>query len=508
MRYDTPSTVWSRLSALRDPLMRRVERYAALTIPKILLPEGLDVISVDQSHDYQSIGAQAINHVTNKLMLALFAPTRPFFKVQPGAKALSQLESQGIADADLAKVLGVIERKAIKQFDALGQRPKLYQCMRHLLIAGNVLLQIDKKALRVIGLRRFVVKRTIDGKLHTLVIRERIKFDELEQKVQGILPHKYNEDSEVDFYKMIQLQPGGGYKLCQAVNEYVLPTEFDGRYTEETLPYRVLTWDLADEADYATGLVEEYIGDLEALSIMAEGIVNSGTLGAEFRLMVNPTGLTNVDDVQRSKNGDALAGAKDDISPTQGGNPEAIRVLLEVSQRYERRIGSGFLMNSAVTREAERVTAEEIRLTAQELETAYGGVYSNLAVIVQAPVARWLLEGIDAKLQGTDLEVVVVTGLDGLSRTGDLENLRLSLDDLAKLELLPDGLKARLKYDAIVGYIGAGRGVDLAAFLKDEEQFQAEQEQLRQQQIEQEGQTAGAVAAGEAEGQAAAGVPA
>ncbi|WP_416142518.1 portal protein [Escherichia coli] len=47
--------------------------------------------------------------------------------------------------------------------------------------------------------------------------------------------------------------------------------------------------------------------------------------------------------------------------------------------------------NSAVQRTGERVTAEEIRYVASELEDTLGGVYSILSQELQLPLVRVLL---------------------------------------------------------------------------------------------------------------------
>src|SRR5690606_39318157 len=103
-----------------------------------------------------------------------------------------------------------------------------------------------------------------------------------------------------------------------------------------------------------------------------------------------------------------------------------------------------FRSNSAMTRDAERVTAEEIRMTAMELETSFGGTYTALAGNFQTPLANWLLEKVDTKIDGKDFRVVVITGLDALSRNGELENLRLVFEDLAALQAAPEALLQRL----------------------------------------------------------------
>lgn len=497
--YETAQQCWSRLYGTKQPLMTRVERYASLTISKVCLPIGFNAESTDQTHDYQSVGAQGTNHLTNKIMLALFAPSRPFFRVGVTGVTEKQLTSAGLSQETLAPALAAMERQAIAELDQLGQRPKLYTVVRHLIIAGNVLLILNKDDMRVMGLRHFCVKRNSLGQVHTLIIMEHLKFDELEADVRAVMGSKYHDDTKVKHYRMIRMLPSGDYGMSQWVDETRLPTSFDGKWSPDNLPYRVLTWDLDDENDYATSLVEEYAGDLEALSVLSEAVVDGAVLGTEYRWLVNPTGMTSADDLNRSKNGDALPGIPADIAPTQGGNPQAVTTADGVMQRYEKRVGLGFLMQSAVQRDAERVTAEEVRQTAQELETSFGGVYSTLAQLIQYPIAMWLLKRVGGQtLAGTDFKVSVITGLDALSRNGDLDNLRQALSDLANTLNLPPQLLGRIKFEPLAKFVGDGRGIDLSPFLMSDDEYQ----QALQQQAAAQQQQAQAQSQGEAQGQA------
>lgn len=482
--YESADQCWSRLDGVKQSLMLRCENYAALTIPKICLPNGFNLESTDQTHDYQSIGAQAVNNVTNKLMLAMFAPSRPFFKATVGEKTLKQVNAQGIA-VDVDTILASLERQAVAKLEELGQRPKLYAAARHLVVTGNALMCLDDKIIRIMGIRHYCVKRTADGRVHTLIIKERVKFNELELEVQEAVLGFNNPDGEVDHYKLIQLQKSGNYLMTQWVGAQQLPMKFNGKWPADKLPYRVLVWDLSDEADYGTGLVEEYIGDLEAASILSEAVVNGGILGAEYRWLVNPTGLTSADDFNLSKNGDALPGKPEDIAPTQGGNPEAIKVAQAVLSTYETRIGRGFLVGSAVQRQAERVTAEEVRLTATELETSFGGVYSMLAPTIQTPIAWWLMAQLDKRSAGADLVITIVTGLDALSRNGDLDNLRQAIADMAALTQVPESLIERINWDVMWKFVCQGRGVDTSMnFLLTQAQVNAQQQAAQAQQAQ------------------------
>jgi hypothetical protein len=199
--------------------------------------------------------------------------------------------------------------------------------------------------------------------------------------------------------------------------------------------------------------------------------------------MVNPNGQTSIDDLNNSENGDALPGLPSDVAPTQGGNPQAIATAEKILDRYERRIARGFLMGSSVIRDAERVTTEEVRLTANELETAYGGVYSTLASSVQVPVAHWLFDTIDLKIKEADLDVTIVTGLDALSRNGDLDNFRLAMGDMASVSTVPPNLAARVKWEEVGSFIGQGRNIDLNRFLMTDDEFAKVQEASAQARV-------------------------
>lgn len=496
---------WSKLDADRHALLFRCERYAAFTLPKIFPPQNYNQVNTELQHDYQALGGQAVNHASNKIMLTMFAPSRPFMKMDMPAADKAGFASVNIDENKLAEFFSIAERKAMKRLDKMGVRPKLFECVKHLLIVGNSLMVLEQDTVRVVGLRRYVVKRSITGRVIEIILAERVKMDELEPDVQKLLQddkggedtdvHDQDKDKEVTVYKWITYEDGK-YLLETWVDDTRLePAKFQGKFTDKTLPYRALTWDLADEADYGTGLVEDYAGDFASLSMLSEAQVQAGILSSEFRWLVNPTGMTTVSDLENSANGAALAGANGDVNLIQSGKSADLQVLQAIIQEYSRRIAQGFLMGSAVTRNAERVTAEEIRMQANELETALGGVYSRLAVDMQMPIAYWLIAMDNIKLEGSSIEPTIVTGLDALSRNGDLDNVKQFLGDLAGVAALPPTLQQYLKLDAIASAVAAGRGIQSSLFIKSQEEVQQEQQAAAQAQNAQQmdahaGQTA------------------
>ena len=500
MRLTTGREWWTHLDGIAQSMMHRLERYAELTIPSVLLPDGHDQYNQELGRDYQSIGAAGSNHLTNKLLLALAAPSRPAFRLAPSPAFKKKLVAQGVDEASLLPVLAKAEREAVRRFDQRGQRPKLYQLVRHLIILGNTLVVFNKDALRVMSIRYWRVKRDVLGRVRTLIIREQVCYDELEPAVQKVMPASYSNKGtgKVDVFKLIERQANGDYTLKSWVDDIKLPQQFDGKWSEVNCPYKVMVWQLPDENDYGTGLVEELIGDLEATSAMSEGVVDGGVLAAEVRWGVNPSGQTTADDFANSKNGDAIPARKDDVQPLTAGNHAAVQALDGIVSRREQRLAQAFLMMSALTRDAERVTAEEIRATARELETAHGGVYSSLAVQLQAPLARWLLDQADLSINGTEFEIEVITGLDALSRGADLDNLATALSYLGQFNNLPDDMKDRFDPQKVASVIGAGTGVDLLSLMRSQEEYEELLAQRQAAVVQQES----AIAGGQAQAQA------
>lgn len=486
---ETAATIWGRLNSKRTHLLKKCSYYSQLTIASLMHDVNRATSEAeDDPGDWQSLGAQVVNHLNNKMQLAMFAPSRPTFRLEFGKK--TKLQAGGDT-SQLDPILAGIERSAIKELDKSAIRHKLYNLGRHLIVTGNALLDLSNESCRVMGMQYYCVKRNTDGSTHTLVIREKIEADELPVDVQEELTG-VNAGTEVEYFKLIVMQPDKKYKITQWVNDQQLSDAFTSIVQPAGLEYHALSWNLADESDWGTGLVGEYAGDFEAVSGLSKAVTIGGILGAEFRWMVNPSGQTSVDDVKRSVNGDALAGLATDVMPVQGGNPQAIQQALTLVQHFEQRVGRAFLLSSAVTRQAERVTAEEIRQLAQELETALGGVYSSLAVTLQLPIATWLLARAGYPLKGADIDMVIVTGLDALSRLGDLDRISQAMDVLAKVAVLPQQLQGRMKMDSLTADIGAGLGIDLKKYLMTDAEYGATLKDQAQARVAEQGATAAA----------------
>lgn len=472
---------WQQLDSQRKGFIRNCELFAAYTLPKICLSDTYKQNNEVLTQDYQSVGAQAANHLTNKLMLALFAPSRPFFRLDATPIGARKIAEAGVPETDLSKILAKMEQGAVSLLDKRALRPKLFTALKHLIITGNILLAFEQDGMRTIGIKNYVVRRSLSGRAIEIIIRDRVLVDELDAEVQQYAQEKLRntEDRKVCLYRWIKYTPEGEYAMTQWIDNTRLPERFDGKWPEADCPYRPLTWDLADEQDYGTGLVEDYAADFAGLSALSKAQIQGAILASEFRWLVNPAGLTKVEDFENTPNGGAMPGSEGDITLISNSKSNDLRVTLEMSAEYVNRIGRAFLLGSMLVRDAERVTAEEIRMTANELETALGGGYSRIAVDFQTPLAKWLLEGVAVDM-GEDFDVTVVTGLDALSRAGDLDELKLWLADMAAVNNLPPELLRTLRMDTIAEALAAPRRLNVENFIKSPEEMAQEMAQAQE----------------------------
>ena len=470
----------------RESVLAAAERYAGYTLPTVF-PDDPLLNQDEMQHDYQSIGAQAVTNLANKIMMALFQPSRPFFRLQFTDEQKARLRENGLTDADITEASGKAEREAIKQLALMKGRIALNEVMPQLIITGNSLLHTPKNDdAQVYSLRDYQIKRDLRGRMIKLIIRETKSVSGLEDHLASLChQHGYHENDNVSLYTGVCKISPTRFMVWQELEDLAYSHKQVGYYKEETLEYIPLVWKLARGKDYGTGLVEDHAGDFHSLSTISEAILDYTTIVTDIKNLVNPAGMTDVREITEAPSGAYVHGREEDLfvhSPQVSNNAE---FLLNRAERLERRLGAAFLMNTMVTRDAERVTAEEIRMQAMELESAYGGVYSRLAQELQYPLAKRMLSKIDKSFK--DVEPLIVTGLETLSRNSEMDNIRWMFQDLGGLAELPELVAERIDWEKLTKVIGTNHGVDYSEFLLTEKQVQENRQQRMQQNAQMTG---------------------
>ena len=168
-----------------------------------------------------------------------------------------------------------------------------------------------------------------------------------------------------------------------------------------------------------------------------------------------------------------------------------------MAQTIERRLLEAFLVMNV--RNAERVTAEEVRLTQLELEQQLGGIFSLLTVSFLIPYLNRTLLVLQRsneipKLPKDIVRPTVVAGINALGRGQDREALTQFVGTIAQT-LGPEALMAYINPEEAIKRLAAAQGIDVLNLVKSQQQMAEEKEekmQMKQNQtlLEQAGQFA------------------
>ena len=499
-RKNTLSAKWQQLNSKRSSLLSRCEDYAQVSLPYVFPRNSTGDREMQSALD--STGARAVNFLTNKLVMTLFPESQPFFRLQVSDDVINQMTQAAKAgDEQAAQMIASIdgelaakERQAVQSLGYTKFRTEATSAMRLLIITGNACMYHpinDSANPQVYNLRDYCVERDLSGNLIRLITQDKKAFSTFSKEIQDKLnagsEKKRAGDDLVTLYTMVELHTDQKYHLSQSIEDVQLDSE--GVWVKDELPWKVLTWNLLRGEDYGHGLVEDNYGALHALAVLSEAGVSGAAVAAEIKFLVNPASMLDVKALNESESGSYHSGMKDDVTCVQLDKAIDFQFVTNLIDRLERQIAAVFLMNSAVQRDAERVTAEEIRYVAQELEMAHAGVYSRMATEWQYPTAIMLLAKIGAKIgKDSKIQPMIITGIDALSRAGEMDNFRALVYDLASLNTVPPEILKGFDSLKLIEYLALRRGVDYMKFSKtpgqmaQEQQAEFQNEQALQQQ--------------------------
>ena len=492
MEYSNESSISSMYQNCfgeRESYLQRARECADLTIPGLIKDQGSSY-STEYPTPFQSVGARGVNHLASKLLLTLLPPNSPFFRLTIDDFDLEQLvgpEQRGPVEEGLAK----IERATLQLIETEAFRVPVFEALKHLIVTGNVLLYIpDSGQMRVFHLDRYVVKRDPMGNVLYMITKESLNAKTLTEEARKTLglpepseltpetPHK-----PYDLYTYI-CDKGKHWHVHQEVENTPIPDSY-GKYPKDKNPFIPLRFSRVDGESYGRGLVEEYIGDLRSLEALTQAIVEGSAAAAKVLFLVRPNGTTRINTLAKSPSGAIVQGDANDVSTLQLQKSQDFRIALDTITQIRDRLSFAFLLNSSVQRNAERVTAEEVRFMAQELESALGGVYSVLSQEFQLPMINILMDKMtkQKKMPKFPKGVVnpqVITGIEALGRGQDLNKLSQFLQYLQPLG--PEAIMSNLNLDDYIDRLGASLGIDTSGLVKSAEQKQMEAQQAQEQQ--------------------------
>ena len=488
------------LSSGRTQFLDMAVECSELTLPYLVTQDDNSTGKRQLLQPYQSVGAKAVVTLAAKLMLAILPPQTAFFKLQVRDDKLGQtLDPTMRSELDLS--FSKIERLIMDYIAASSDRVVVHQALKHLIVSGNALIFMGKDGLKHYPLQRYVIERDGNGNIIEIVTKEMVS-----RKVLGILPPptdnpngEYGDtEDDAEVYTCVKMdESSGSWRWHQEVDDMIL----DGSQStapKNASPWLVLRFNTVDGEDYGRGRVEEFIGDLRSLDGLSQALVEGASVASKVVFLVSPSATTKPGTLAKAGNGAIIQGRPEDVGVVQVGKTADFATAAQLAQQIERRILEAFLVMNI--RNAERVTAEEVRLTQLELERSLGGLFSLLTVEFLVPYLNRTLLILQRSNQIPRLpkDVVrpkIVAGINSLGRGQDNEALTRFIATVAQT-LGPEALVKFIDPSEAIKRLAAAQGIDVLNLIRTPEQLE-QMKQMRQAEaaqqslVNQTGQLAG-----------------
>jgi hypothetical protein len=483
------------LDRARQHILDIAREAASITIPHLMVPQGHTKTS-DLPKPYQSLGSRGVRNLASKLLLTLFPPHTPFFKYSIDDLAAQEIEEEGGPESrgQIEALLSIRERVIMKEVEASFFRTAAFEAFRQLIVAGNVCIHApDEGHVQVYRLDSYVVKRDPEGTVLEAIIKQSFAPSSLEDRARAIYESKEGstdptQEDTVDLFTYMRRTKKGKYEVWQEVCGKQIPGT-KSVYRADIMPYKFLRLTKIDGEDYGRGYCEELLGDLVSLEGLSQALLEGATVMSRCITLVAPGSSTHAHDVASAENGAVIAGHPDDVTMLQAEKRADFSVVQSQAQEIENRLQFAFLLNTAIQRNGERVTAEEIRYMAQELEDGLGGMYSLLAQEFQLPMVKLFEHRAEknrqmAKLPEDLVTPAIVTGIDALGRGHDLRNLDAFLVGLGE-QFGPEVLGRYINLSEAIRRRGVALGVDMADLVRSDEEVAMAEQQARMEALAQ-----------------------
>ena len=481
----TAAQRYEQLRVDRNSPLQRARDCSKVTIPGLIEDENYgDAGRLDTP--YQSSGARGVGHMTSKLAVTLFPTNEHFFKLEIDSLAIlaSDQDPQMITEFDSALVK--VEQAVMRLFETIGGRAAMHEALKHLLVGGNVLLYVSDEGIKVIHLDSYVLCRDPMGNVTEIVVEEEIFADALpEEYLEEEQEEEYDEMEKkmVKIYTCIKFMDDECHWYQEIKGKEIPGTH--GKCPSDVSPWIALRQDRVDSEIYGRSYVEQYYGDLLALENLYKAILEASASLSKVLFLCNPNGTTRPRTLSQASNGSIVQGNAADVTVLQAaGKSQDLQIANQTIERIENRLAFAFMLNTAIQRPGERVTAEEIRYMAQELDAGISGLYSILSRELQLPLVRRLIHILRRKRKLPDfptsevtgeplIKEKAVTGIEAIGR-GDDRNKLIDFIQTANQALGPQAMAQFLNVEEALRRLAASGSIDTTNLVKTQQELQQE----------------------------------
>lgn len=487
----------------REHFLERAREASKLTLPSFIREEH-ERGETYLSQPYQSIGARGVMNLSNKLLLSLFPPSTPFFRLLVSEQDLAQIpeDQRDIVRGEIDDSLREIEQAVYETLENSNFRAKINELMKHLIVAGNAVFYVGpNQTFRTYSMEDFVVARDIEGNMLETIIRERMSKEVADQydisPNDGVLPSNQpdlpssEQSDEIHLYTSVKRVKDDLFEVSQELNGVLItkPIEF----TEDELPYLIVRLTDATGESYGRGYVESVFGDLASLESLSQSVIQTAAIASKTVFFVNPGSLVRPKALAEAENGAVLPGLAQDVTTLQSQRGVDLQIVNNIIQGLEQRLGLAFLLFESAVRDSERTTAFEINKLVESLETVMVGTYAVLNQTLARPfielTIKRMTEAGDIPEIPESVKLIISTGVSNLGRLSELDRLQQFVS-LTMNAVGPEIAFQLINPEELVNRIATSVGVEKKGLVKTSRQLAEEraiaEEQARQQAMQEQ----------------------
>lgn len=478
--------LWTEMSTEKGDLIDRAKQYAKWTLPYLMPENPENRVNQEQIKSSVPNGGKMVNHLANRIVETLFPLSRSFFTLGLSPLARMELEQQSAEDLqqqldEIRQATTNAENIARDHLNLVAYRPVAIEGIKYTLVTGNSLIRRMPSGNRVVyGIDRYCLRRDEEGNPIEAILYAKKKLANFDEGLRDLIKAQHpgmKDHTEAVLLTHYKKMPDGRWQVMQEAEGVAIGKAV--KYAEKDLDILPLAWNLPSGEHYATGLVEDNAVLFHNIDVVNMAMIDLIGIVSDVKFYIRPGSplSTLIHELNNSPRGAYLPGVEGDIHIPEAKISGNLQHIAGIVERWEKELSEAFLLTQV--RDAERVTAEEIRQVARQLESAFGGIYSRLALNWQQKEAEYLVNKInkDGMIPLDKFRITVTTGIESLSREGQLENYRLAVADLSLLDQVPESVQDAFNPLRTAHWIFAQRGLHLVDFLNSQEEIRAIQEQ-------------------------------
>jgi hypothetical protein len=497
------STRWHAADAARQTVLERARLCASLTKPWILPPQG-QTADTRLPETYQSVGPLGVTNLEGRMLIALFPPDRPWFRLQVASHLRYGEDPAKVAIANRALfVRELLVQSMLESGSSVsagadnrrrggGFRTAKRSALANVLVTGDTLEQLtDDYRLKVFRRDQYIVQRDSSCDVLCMGVRERIDPYTLTDEQRESANIKADDDRDAyermeDIYTFCEWHPWSKtWVTRQEVKDVIIAESEDG-----VAPMWPTAYELSPGEHYGRGFVELNLGDLRSVNELERRLLEFTAIASKLLIAKDISSQVRNEDLLKGP-GEVVEGMRvsggvvQDVAMLSLTHTPDFSVVSNTAVRKTQQLARAMLMETETTPRGERVTAYQVQRVAMELEQSLGGVYSAIADEQQIPLLRRTIYQLrrDGMLTLNDNELggVEIEALTGIRALSMANNQAALLNFVQTLAAIGPEATARLNQSVLLDVLARYNNIDEPGLIRSEEEMRAEQARQMQQ---------------------------